>query len=70
MKFAVKVLAPVEPFATVTLVCGVVPLEPVQPVKLYPVFVGLFRVITSLSTVYVVGLAVSSVPPSRLYVIV
>ena len=51
VQFAVYVLLPVEPFAIVTVVCAVVPFEPVQPVNVYPVLVGLFKVILSVSIV-------------------
>ena len=32
------------PFVILTLVCGVVPFEPVHPLNVYPFLVGLFNV--------------------------
>ena len=54
----------------VTVVCGVSPFEPVQPLNSYPSFVGAFNVISSSSTVYTPGFSVEFVPSSKLYVIV
>ena len=60
---------PIEPFGIVTVVCGVLPLLPVHPVNVYPVFVGFFNVIVFVSIVYVAGFPVT-LPPPKLYVIV
>ena len=58
------------PCAIVTVLSGIAPFEPVHPLNVYPVFVGLFNVMFALSTVYVVGFSVETDPPSKLYVIV
>ena len=70
VQFAVYDLFPVLPFAIFTLFCGVVPLEPVQPVNVYPVLVGSANVISLLSVVYDVGFPDAFVPPSNVYEIV
>ena len=71
MKFATYSLFPVLPFTIVTNVCATSPLLPVHPMNVYPGFTGLFNVIFSLSTVYVLGFAFppSNSPPFRSYVI-
>ena len=71
MKFATYSLFPVLPFTIVTNVCATSPLLPVHPMNVYPGFTGLFNVIFSLSTVYVLGFAFpsSNAPPFRSYVI-
>ena len=66
---AVYVLLPVLPVEITTSIVGSVRSVPVQPPKVYPVFVGLANVIVSVSIVYVVGFA-PFVPSFKLYVIV
>ena len=44
VQFAVYVLYPLLPFVIETVVWGVVPLEPVHPINVYPGLVGLFNV--------------------------
>jgi hypothetical protein len=56
------------PFGITTVVFSF-PVSPVpdHPLNVYPSFVGLFNVISSLSTVYDVGFAVATTPPFKSY---
>ena len=55
-------LFPVEPFAIVTFSTFAVSSVPVHPANVYPNFVGLFKLISLLSIVYVLGFSSANVP--------
>ena len=61
-------LLPVLPLVRTTFFCGSVPLLPIQPTKVYPLFTGVSSVISALSILYVLtGVRLPQLPPSRSY---
>ena len=62
---AVYVLFPTLPFAIVTFSVACDNPVPVQPLNVYPIFVGFVNVIALLFTVYVVAFAGLTVAPSN-----
>jgi hypothetical protein len=65
-QFAVYTLFPVSPASITKSFCGFIPLEPVQPMKVYPSLVG-FAIAYSLTfyETYEVGLELSFIPPVK-----